>query len=436
MTESAGKKIIFVGGGSTQFTPSLMVDFIHTKELCGSEIILVDFDEKKLDTVLKLGKRLMEVGGADYTLKTTTDRLEALPGADFVVISVEINRFPLWEKDQAIPKEFGIEQAMGENGGPGGLFHSLRQIPPIVEICQDVERLCPDALVMNLSNPMSRITQAVHDNTNVKFIGLCHEIGDGNNYLSSILEIPEERLHVVAAGINHFSWYLKIQDNETGENLYPKVRDLVPKNIHRDRLLVADLLRLTGCMSVTTDSHVGEYLRGGHIWRTEWAPDMEAFDFFSYYRHIYVPGISKQMEELIAGESSAEDFIKEPSGEIVADIIANVVEGREKRYEAFNLANDGYIINLPDGCIVEVPAVVSGSEYGGEIVGPLPPIIAEWCRGQAVIHGLIARAAMNGDRKTALKAMMLDPVVPDRFTAEKCFNAMLEANRDYLPRFF
>jgi len=436
MTGSFRKKIVFLGGGSTQFAPSLIVDFIHTKELYGSEIILVDIDEKKLDTVLKLGKRLIEVGGADYTLKSTTDRLEVLPGADFVLISVEVNRFPLWHQDQDIPKKFGIEQAQGENGGPGGLFHAMRQIPLIVEICQDVEKLCPDALVLNLANPMSRITQAVHDYTKCNFIGLCHEIVDGNQYLRALLDLPQERLHVIAAGLNHCTWYLKILDKETGENLYPKVRERVPQDVHMDRLLVADLLRLTNYLCVTSDSHVGEYIAGGHLWSTEWAPDMEPFDFFSFYEHTYLADIDKQMDQLIAGEYPAEDFIKKPSGEIVADIILNIVEGREKRYEAFNLVNDGYITNLPDGCIVEVPAIISWGEYGGEIVGPLPSIIAEWCRMQAAIHRLNSKAAIEGDRQAALEAMLLDPVVPDRFTAEKCLDAMLEANRDYLPRFY
>ena len=435
MTGASGKKIVFLGGGSTQFTPALIVDFIHAKGLYGSTIILVDLDEKKLGITSALAEKLVEVGGADYKIESTTDRKSALPGADYVIISVEINRFPTWEKDRSIPLEFGIEQAMGENGGPGGLFHSLRQIPPIVEICQDVEKLCPDALVLNLANPMSRISQGVHDYTKVKYIGLCHEIVDGNKYLSSLLDIPTEGLHVVAAGLNHFTWYLKIRDKETGEDLYPMVRELVPTDIHMDRLLVADLLRLTNILCVTSDSHVGEYLPGGHVWRTEWASDMEGFDFFSVYK-IYIADIDKQMEQLIAGDYPAEDFIKNPTDEIVADIIETAAQGREKRYEAFNLPNDGYITNLPDDCIVEVPGVISGSDFGGEIVGPLPSIIAEWCRQQAFIHKLISKAAMEGDRQSALEAMLLDPVVPDRFIAEKCLDAMLEANRKYLPRFY
>ncbi|MBI5116180.1 hypothetical protein HZA56_06870 [Candidatus Poribacteria bacterium] len=435
MAHSPAKKIVFLGGGSTQFAPTLIVDFIHSRELYGSTIVLVDTNEAKLNTIFRLGKRLLEAGRADFKLESTANRCDALAGADFVIISVEVNRFPTWETDRRIPKEFGIEQSLGENGGPGGLFHAMRQIPGIVEICQDVERICPDALVLNLSNPMSRILQAVKDYTKVKIIGLCHEIADGNAYLSSILEMPESNLDVIAAGLNHFSWYLKIHDKQTGEDLYPKVRKLVPNNIHIDRLLVADLLRLSNHLCVTSDSHVGEYLKDGHVWRTGWGPEMEPFDFFAYYL-TYVKGIEERVQSLIAGEFPAEEYIEKRSGEIVTDIIAAAVQGREQRFHAFNLTNDGYISNLPSACVVEVPGWVSGKRFGGEPVGHLPPVLAGWCHLQTAIHCLNAKAAVEGDRQAALDALLLDPVVPDRLTAEQCLEAMLKANRAYLPRFF
>lgn len=432
---TSGQKIVLLGGGSTQFTPALIGDFIHAKELYGSTIALVDLDEKKLETVAHLGKRLLAASGADYKLESTTDRADVMSEADIVIISVERNRFPLWEADRRIPKELGIEQSLGENGGPGGLFHAMRQIPPIVEICQDVERLCPNALVINLANPMSRILQAVHNYTSVKFIGSCHEIVDGQAYLSFLLDIPEERLDVVAAGLNHFTWYLKIQDKETGEDLYPAVRKLVPTKVYRDRLLVADLLRLTGYLCVTSDSHVGEYLANGHIWRTEWSPETEPLDFLALYQ-IYLTDIDERVKSLAEDILQPDEFIEKPSGEAVVDIIATLAQKSKKSFDAFNLPNNGYITNLPTGCIVEVPGQVDDGEVLGKSVGSLPPVLAGWCNLQAAIHHLNVKAAMEGNRQAALEAMLLDPIVPDRFVAEKCLDAMLEANRAYLPRFF
>lgn len=435
MKSMSGNKIVFLGGGSTQFTPLLISDFIRCKELFGSTIVLVDVDEKKLEVVYKLGKRLLEADGAEYQLERTTDRATALSGADIVIISVEINRFPLWELDRSIPKEFGIAQALGENGGPGGLFHALRQIPPIVEICQDMERFCPNALVLNLSNPMSRILQAVHDYTDVKFIGCCHEIADGQAYLSSLLEIPEERIQVVAAGLNHFTWYLKIQDLQTGEDLYPAVRERASQKANPVRLLVADLLRQMGYLCVTTDSHVGEYLANGHVWQSNWAPDVDPLDFFALYK-MYIADINERIQSLVEGVLPPEKFIKKPSEEFVVDIICTLLHKRKQRFAALNLPNNGYINNLPASCIVEVPGLVDNGQISGETVGELPPLLAGWCNLQTTIHHLNAKAALEGDRQAALEVMLLDPTVPDRFVAEKCLDAMLAANRDYLPRFF
>ncbi|RJP23020.1 MAG: hypothetical protein C4520_07175 [Candidatus Abyssobacteria bacterium SURF_5] len=435
MTPLLGKKIVFLGGGSTQFAPLLISDFIKTKDVYGSTIVLVDVNEEKLKLVYQLGRRLIETTGAALKLEYTTDRVSALPGADFVIISVEVNRFPLWHMDRRIPKKFGIEQAQGENGGPGGLFHAMRQIPLVVEICQDVERLCPEAMVINLANPMSRILQAVNDYTNVRFIGSCHEIVDGNGYLSALLEVPEDRLHVVAAGLNHFTWYLDIRDKQTGEDLYPMVRELAPTRVHMDRLLVADLFRLSGYLCVTSDSHIGEYIPGGHIWRTPWASDLEPFDFFSVYQ-IYLKDTDERVQNAVAGKYPLQEFMQWPSGEIVAEIISALAHDRKQRFNALNLPNDGYISNLPPNSIVEVPGWTRGGQTEGEPVGSLPPLISGWCHLQTTIHYLNAKAAMEGSRQAALEAMLLDPAVPDRFTAERCLDAMLEANREYLPRFF
>jgi alpha-galactosidase len=439
MSESSKKKIVLMGGGSTLFAPAVIVSFIRARELYGSTLVLVDIDARKLNAVFTLGQRLIEVGNADYTLERTTDRESALVDADYVITSVEVDRFKTWEQDRAIPEQFGIRQSLGENGGPGGLMHAMRQIPLVVEICQDVERICPDAWVLNLANPMSRILQGINDHTNVKFMGICHEIIDGGEYISSLLAMPEERIHIVAAGLNHFTWFLKLSDKETGEDLYPKLRKAVRENVHMDRLLVADLLRVTGFLTVTSDSHVGEYLAEGHLLKSEWAPHLDPLPFFDIYK-IHVAGLEEKMQQVISGQYPAEEFLREGPpeilGEIMVDVINKLIHGDKIRFNAFDIPNNGCISNMPSNCVVEVPAWIDRGEIRGEDVGPLPPILAGWCNLQATIHSLNVKAAIDGDRQAALDAMMLDPVVPDRLTAEKCLDAMLEANREYLPRFF
>lgn len=439
MKSKPDQKIVVMGGGSTLFAPALIVAFIQAKDLYGSAIALVDIDERKLDDITRLGKRLLEASGADYKLESTTNRLDALPGADYVVTSVEVDRFSTWEQDRNIPKQFGIEQALGENGGPGGLLHAMRQIPLVVEICQDIEKLCPDALVLNLSNPMSRILQGVRDYAKVKFLGICHEIVDGGEYLSTLLGLPEEQLHIVAAGLNHFTWFLKILKKETGEDLYPQAREAARANLRIDRLLTADLLRLTGCLSVTSDTHVGEYLAGGHLFSTKLDPGLDPLPFFEYYK-IYVKNMEEKSQSLIDGDYPAETYLEEGPpeilGEILVDVIRTLVSGGKKRLNAIDLPNEGLVSNLAPGCIVEVPAWLENGEVRGEPVGELPALLAAWSNTQAVIHYLNAKAAIEGNRQAALEAMLLDPVVPDRYTAEKCLDAMFDANRKYLPRFY
>ena len=427
-------KIVLVGGGSTQFAPLLLSDFLTEPALDHATVVLLDKHEKKLQRVFKLGKRLCDASDSGMVLECTSDRAEALPGADFLIISVEQDRFPTWEMDRAIPKRYGIHQALGENGGPGGLLHSLRQIPPIVEILLDAQELCPGALVMNLSNPMSRIMQAIVDYTDVRALGLCHEIAGGTDFVCELLGEQENNLDLLAAGLNHFSWFLKVQD-KTGRDLYPQLLKRLKEKPHKDRLLVADLARLIGYVSITGDSHVGEYLRDGHLWSSKWAEHIEPLDFFQFYRD-EIRKLDNRVDDLGSGRLDPHEFLSHPSGEIVADVITAVLEHRETRFAAVNVPNDGLVNNLPPGCIVEVPAKICGQEISPIPVVKLPDILAAWCMPQTVIHSLTAKAAMDGDRAKALQVLLLDPVVPDRVTAERCLDDMLLANRDYLPRFF
>jgi len=428
-------RIVFLGAGSIQFTPRLMADFVHQSDLWGSTICLVDLDARRLAVMHDLAGRLVEAGEADYEVVATTDRATVLPGADVVILSVEVERFPTWEEDRRIPSVLGVPQALGENGGPGGLFHGLRQIPPIVEICEDVASLCPNALVVNLSNPLSRICQAIRDCTAVRCVGLCHEIAGGNRYLARLLELDVADLRVTAAGINHFTWYLEIRHRLTGEDLYPTVRDRARAGVPDDRLLVSDLLRLTGWLCVTNDSHAGEYLSGGHRWRSAWAPTARPHDFYPWYRS-YVEGLHDEVMAVVTGAVPPRTILEVGSGEVVVGLVSDVVHGRTAEYDALNLPNDGLVANLAPQGIVEVPGRVVDGRIAGRPVGAMPDVLSEWCRRQMEIHRLTAAAAVTGDRRLALAALLLDPAVPDPQTAERLLDAMLLANRRYLPRFF
>lgn len=432
----AKPKIVIVGGGGVTFVPRLLVDFVHCTDLHGGEIVLVDINAEAVDKTCRLGQRLFEAAGVDLAISATTDRVAALPGADYVITTVEIDRYPTWRTDYAIPQRFGVEQALGENGGPGGLFHALRIVPVVVDICQDVARLAPDALVLNLTNPMSRVCKGIDLYTTVNFVGLCHEIKAGREHLSYVLDRPEEDIATVAAGLNHFTWFLQISDAETGADLYPAVREAYPGRIQIDRLLTADIFRQTGTLCVTSDSHCGEYIPGGHLWETAWAPGTEPMPFKVDLVAQMGEYDAWEMGFVLTGQTPPEEFFKEASGEQVVDIIRAHWHDRPADFAAVNVPNRGFIPNLPDGAIVEVPGRVDGTGVHGMSVDPLPEPMAAWCHPQVAIHALTAKAAVEGDRQAALDVLLVDPTVPSLRQAEQCLDAMLDANRTYLPRFF
>jgi len=214
-------KIVVIGTASAIFGPGIVRDILVHPSLHGSEIVLVDIDGQALEEVLAFARRLNELSGAECRISATTDEREALPGADFVIISVAVERERLWKLDFQIPLKHGIKHVLGENGGPGGLSHSLRNIPLLLSICDDIEELAPDAWVINFTNPMSRLCLALSWETDLKFVGLCHQIGEGYRIVSHILGVPKTTFRLKAAGLNHFTWIQDLRSLETGEDLYP-----------------------------------------------------------------------------------------------------------------------------------------------------------------------------------------------------------------------
>ena len=205
------EKIVLIGAGSAMFGLGSLGNVLNSRVLSGCTVALHDINEQALSRVERVARRYIEEKRLPYTLQATTSRSEALRGAGYCIIAIEVgNRYALWEQDWKIPLQYGIHQVYGENGGPGGLFHALRIIPPILEICGDIERLCPEAWVINLSNPLTRICLAIHrKHPHLKAIGVCHEVVSLKEHLPKILGTPWSNLRVKAGGLNHFSVLLE-----------------------------------------------------------------------------------------------------------------------------------------------------------------------------------------------------------------------------------
>jgi alpha-galactosidase/6-phospho-beta-glucosidase family protein len=219
-------KIALFGAGSLQFGLGTLGDIFQSKILEGAEISLIDINQKSLEKTRSTASDFIKMHNLSYSVSATTSDKEALINADFVIISIEVgNRFELWDMDWKVPMEFGINQVYGENGGPGGLFHALRIIPPILEICSGVEQFCPDATVFCYSNPMTAIvTTVLRKFPDMKFIGMCHKIASLERYLPVMLQTDYSNLVLRAAGLNHFSILIDASYKDTGIDAYPDIR--------------------------------------------------------------------------------------------------------------------------------------------------------------------------------------------------------------------
>jgi len=429
-------KIVVIGAGSYSFGTMTVRDLMEAPEMRGSQLALVDINEERLDRMTRLARRLNETWEADFEITCTTDRREVLPGADIVVGAVEQDRYRLWQMDIEIPRKHGAGELYGENGGPGGFFHTLRQVPITLDIARDIEQLCPDAWFINMSNPESRLTLAIVRHTNVKTVGVCLGAYITRRQLATrVLGLPEEEVDVKAAGINHCHWVMEIRRNGTGEDLYPALRERIGDVDPKWEPLSRECLRRFGYYPGPADTHVGEYLG--------WAQKLMPPNYTSWIfeGEGQVDNITEQLETFASGDGplnaeELEQFMVERGYRWqTLDIILSLLDNGNRYVLSVNVPNDGYIANLKQGAIVEIPAIVGADRIYGLGMGELPPAIASLLERQLAIMELNVEAAVTGDRQAALEGLIIDPLVPDPEVAEKILDEMLVAQADYLPQF-
>ena len=421
-------KVVIIGAGSAIFGLSMIKDAFSTKELWGSSLVLMDIDKAAVEKTALAANRINDVLGAGYQVTSTTDREEALQGADFVIVSIAIDRVKMWKQDFAIPKKYGIKHVLGENVGPGAVFHTMRNLPIILAICKDIERICPDALLINFTNPESRLCMAIKKYTNVKAVGLCHQINAGIEIVSTILDIDRENIDVKAWGINHFTWIFDIRDKRTGDDLYPLFREKEATYNSEYEKLSRFLFRHYGLFPTSGDGHLGEFFPYAHEFMAA-----DGYDFEKYEKRRQ--NIVSILDGIISGEVPIDDKLVSPSGEKAFTIIKGILYNTNELLESVNIPNDGYISNLPADAIVEVPAVISGNGVIGLALGELPRGIAALCRTQVDVQHLVVDAGVQGDRGLVLQALLTDPNIPSANAALKIYDELMEINKPYLPQF-
>lgn len=428
-------KIVAIGAGSSSFGRSIIVDAMHSKEMnkIDCTLALVDVNAKALDRMMSLANRVREHLGSRIRVEGTTERRKALPNADFVITSVAIKRMSLWEQDFRVPLSYGFKQALGENGGPGGIFHALRNFELTIPICRDIESLCPGALLLNYTNPESRIVMAINSLTKVRVAGLCHGVNMARDAASQVLERPIGKLKIITGGLNHFFWVLRVNDADTGEDLYPELRRRIIKNKPVPlQPFVRKLVEIFGYLTIPSDDHVGEYLQfASEFTGSKWPYGLES-------RRVPREEDTKAnwLDPYASGEKQLDEKVLAPSGELAIPIILDVALDRRRWEPSVNVLNDElYVDNLPRDAVVEIPAMVDTKGIHPEHVGPVPEPLAAFNRLEISIQKAVVEAYRTRSRRLLLQALLLCPQVTSVTDAEKLMDDMLDLQREYLPEF-
>jgi alpha-galactosidase len=428
MSDNVQKRIAMVGAGGMSFGPVMTHDVIHSEKLEGSTLVLVDMDEKNLEVARAAACRLNDAMGNPILIEAETDTARGVSGADFVMVSAEIGRWKGWKQDFEIPRKHGSSQIMGENGGPGAVFHSLRSINNVLDICSKIEQNAPDAFVLNLTNPMSRVTLAINKGTKLRNVGLCHEFVGGLLHLSIILLMPPERISAAASGTNHFTWFYKIEDADTGEDLYPKVGRHMEMFPFLHSKLIRRCYREFGRYPTSTDSHIGEYLP---FVAEEVKPIIQFHDFFrneGKLRYFLTEQYGKGSFWLPV------KMIPKSSEEVIPIIEALATNDSSARFNAVNVPNKGYIPNLPDGALIEVSSGCDGMNLAPDTVPAIDEPLAELMRVQIKLQEMIVDSVLKRDPELAFEALAADPLAPpSREACRNMFDEMSGLQRDQLP---
>ncbi|MDI6619311.1 MAG: hypothetical protein QME45_11670 [Clostridiales bacterium] len=418
-------KIVFIGAGSMSFGLSTFQDIFSCGELKGSTLALVDIDGDNLKRMYDLALKMNEASKSGLKIEATMDRRKALPGAEFVISSIAIERCKLWKYDFEIPKKYGIRHTLGENGGPGGLFFTMRTIPMVLDIVRDMEKLCPNAYFINFSNPESRIVLTLGRYSSIKSMGLCHGVFMGQNDVARIMGLNKDDIDVWAAGLNHFQWLLEIRDKVTGKDLYPLLREKSKDFDPTFMPLSRKMFRAFGKYPSCSDDHIGEYLAYG------WEAGEKGYDFDWDAKNRV--DMAKEIALRTSGKKPLGDWLSR-SQERSIHVVTGILNNKKMTIESGIVYNNGAITNLPADAAVEVPVMLDAGGIHPIRVGSLPPAIARLCTVQVGVQQMAVDAAVNGSKEMALQTLLIDPVVNNTDAAEKILNDLWEINKPYIRK--
>ncbi|MCM1188184.1 MAG: alpha-glucosidase/alpha-galactosidase [bacterium] len=433
-------KFAFIGAGSLQFTTSCLRDLLTFDAFRDCEVRLMDINPAHLAYMEKICRKIRDAMNCpECRILTTTDRAEALKGADGVLCTVFNGDVEVWRHEIEIPMKYGVDINVGDTRSVSGIFRGLRNIPLLLDICRDIERYCPRAVFLNYTNPMAILCNAMQKYANVEVTGLCHSVQGTVRMLAQWLEVPAEEINYLCKGVNHQAFYTEL--SHKGEDLYPRLREYLKDREHFEKEYVRnEMFSKLGYYVTESSGHNSEYnqwfrkrpdLVKKYCSRGEnscWNPGEHAFS------------LQLRLERKADWRKQYEDFLEQEvdrkkSIEYAADIFnARLGDGRPFLFNG-NVINHGSIPNLPWDCCVEVPVVADRMGFKTTIAGELPAHLAILVNTTARIENLVVEAAMKKSREAVYQAVYLDPLASAVCSLEEIkdmCDEIFEKNQEYL----
>ena len=422
-------KAAFLGAGSVVFAKTLIGDLLTYPALSASTISLMDIDEERLRTSESLARRIVRATGAEARVEATPDRRRALEGADYVLTMMQIGGYrPATVTDFEVPKQFGLRQTIGDTLGIGGIMRGLRTIPVLLDVCREMEELCPDALLLQYMNPMAMLCWAVARASSIRAVGLCHSVQGTAAELEVDLGLPPGSLAYTCAGINHLAFYLELRHD--GRDLYPDLRR--KRDIPEWNRVRYEVMRHFGYFCTESSEHLAEYVP----WFIKEARP-ELIERFNIPLDEYPRRSETQIKEWEGLRAELEDGAMPRivrSNEYSAGIVHGLETGEPFTFNG-NVMNGGLIGNLPY-CCVEVPCVADERGIAPQPVGLLPPQLAALMQTNVNVQALTVEAALTGNREHVYHAAMLDPHTAAELPLEEIrelVDRLLEAHGELVP---
>ena len=441
-------KITIIGGGSYTWGPTFLRDIFATPELKGSTIVLEDIVQDRLGLVYTLGKKMIDDFHLDFQLEKTLSLDEALQGADFVILTITTGRLASMRPDLEIPAKYGIKQSVGDTTGPGGLSRALRNIPVVAEIGRKVMAICPNALFLNYTNPMTVLTRVLAMQ-GVKVVGLCHEWIGVREHLAEIFDTKPENITARIAGTNHLIWVTDLYVD--GKRVWDELPDITEKILSGELKLDEDdtsvfadharvkstLFQLYDALPAAGDRHIAEFFPHFINESTRWGADY-GIKLTSIEDRQGMEVFSKMLiDSMIFGETDLKPFMADVSTE-AANKIIRAITCNEKYIGIMNLPNAGQVGNLPNKAVVETYGVIDSTGAHAIPYGDVPAGIQNILEHHIRQQEMTIEASLTASREITLQVLLNDPL-SSRLTvsqARQMMEELLDANRQYLPLFF